>query len=54
MIEKGQPDLASEATPSLLGEVYSNGSKEGRISQIGTALPLLLANLLLIYFLAFR
>lgn len=38
MIEKGQPDLASEATPSLLGEVYSNGSKEGRISQIGTAI----------------
>lgn len=38
MIEKGQPDLAPEATPSLLGEVAANGIKEGRISQIGTAI----------------
>ena len=38
MIEKGQPDLASEATPSLLGEVYAKGTEEGRISQIGTAI----------------
>lgn len=38
MIEKGQPDIAPEATPSLLGEVYTNGEKEGRISQIGTAI----------------
>lgn len=38
MIEKGQPDLAPEATPSLLGEVYTKGAEEGRISQIGTAI----------------
>lgn len=38
MIEKGQPDIASEATPSLLGDVYTNGAAEGRISQIGTAI----------------
>lgn len=38
MIEKGQPDLASEATPSLVGEVYTKGAAEGRISQIGTAI----------------
>jgi len=38
MIEKGQPDIASEATPSLLGAVYTDGEKEGRISQVGTAI----------------
>lgn len=38
MIEKGQPDLSPESTPSLLGEVYQNGAAEGRISQIGTAI----------------
>lgn len=38
MIEKGQPDLAPEATPSLLGEVAANGLKEGRITQAGTAI----------------
>ncbi len=38
MIEKGQPDIAPEATPSLLGEVYTKGAEEGRISQIGTAI----------------
>jgi glycine betaine/proline transport system substrate-binding protein len=38
MIEKGQPDLASEATPSLLGDVYAKGAAEGRVSQIGTAI----------------
>lgn len=38
MIEKGQPDLAPEATPSLLGEVAANGIKEGRIAQVGTAI----------------
>lgn len=38
MIEKGQPDLVSESTPSLLGEVYTKGASEGRISQIGTAI----------------
>lgn len=38
MIEKGQPDLASEATPSLLGAVYTKGAEEGRVSQIGTAI----------------
>ena len=38
MIEKGQPDIASEATPSLLGDVYANGAAEGRIGQIGTAI----------------
>ena len=38
LIEKGQPDVVSEATPSLLGEVYTNGAAEGRIGQIGTAI----------------
>lgn len=38
LIEKGQPDVVSEATPSLLGEVYSKGAEEGRVSQIGTAI----------------
>lgn len=38
MIEKGQPDVASEATPSLLGDVYTKGAAEGRIGQIGTAI----------------
>jgi len=35
MVEKGQPDLSSESTPSLLGDVYAKGAAEGRISQIG-------------------
>ena len=38
MIEKAQPDLAPEATPSLLGDVYTKGAAEGRISKIGTAI----------------
>ena len=38
LIEKGQPDVVSEATPSLLGEVYTKGAEEGRVSQIGTAI----------------
>lgn len=38
MIEKGQPDIAPEATPSLLGEVATKGMAEGRITQIGTAI----------------
>ena len=38
MIEKGQPDVSSESTPSLLGEVYTKGAAEGRIGQIGTAI----------------
>lgn len=38
MIEKGQPDLSPESTPSLLGEVYTKGAAEGRISQIGVAI----------------
>lgn len=38
MIEKGQPDVSSESTPSLLGDVYTNGAAEGRIGQIGTAI----------------
>lgn len=38
MIEKGQPDISSESTPSLLGDVYTKGSAEGRISQIGVAI----------------
>ena len=38
MIEKGQPDIAPEATPSLLGDVYTKGAAEGRIGQIGTAI----------------
>ena len=38
LIEKGQPDIISEATPSLLGEVYTNGAAEGRVVQVGTAI----------------
>lgn len=38
LIEKGQPDVVSEATPSLLGDVYTKGAAEGRVSQIGTAI----------------
>lgn len=38
MIEKGQPDISPESTPSLLGEFYKTGVAEGRISQIGTAI----------------
>lgn len=38
IIEKGQPDVSPESTPSLLGDVYTNGAAEGRISQIGTAI----------------
>src|SRR5215813_12418853 len=38
MIEKGQRDISSESTPSLLGDVYTKGAAEGRISQIGTAI----------------
>ena len=29
MIEKGQPDISSESTPSLLGDVYKNGAARG-------------------------
>lgn len=38
VIEKGQPNIVSEATPSLLGDVYTKGVSDGRISQIGTAI----------------
>ena len=38
MVEKGQPDVASEAVPSLLGDVATNGLAEKRIIQIGTAI----------------
>lgn len=38
MIEKGQPDFSPESTPSLLGEFYTKGVAEGRISQVGTAI----------------
>lgn len=38
MIEKGQPDLASETTPSLLGDVYNKGAAEGRIVTMGKAI----------------
>jgi glycine betaine/proline transport system substrate-binding protein len=38
MVEKGQPDVSPESTPSLLGDVYTKGAAEGRISQIGTAI----------------
>src|SRR5262249_12879911 len=31
MIEKEQPDISSESTPSLLGDVYTKGAAEGRI-----------------------
>ncbi|MFT4149759.1 MAG: glycine betaine ABC transporter substrate-binding protein [Paracoccaceae bacterium] len=38
IIEKGQPDVSPESTPSLLGDVYKQGAAEGRIKQIGTAI----------------
>ena len=38
MVEKGQPDVASEATPSLLGDVATKGLADKRIIQIGTAI----------------
>lgn len=38
MVEKGQPDISSEATPSLLGDVAKNGMAENRIMQIGVAI----------------
>lgn len=38
VIEKGQPDVVSEGTPSLLGEVYVKGAAEGRIKEVGTAI----------------
>ncbi|ESZ02015.1 MULTISPECIES: glycine betaine ABC transporter substrate-binding protein [unclassified Mesorhizobium] len=37
MVEKGQPDISSESTPSLLGDVYTKGAAEGRIKAIGKA-----------------
>lgn len=38
MVEKGQPDIVPEGTPSLLGDVYTNGVAEGRIGPIGPAI----------------
>lgn len=38
MVEKGQPEVSPESTPSLLGDVYTKGAAEGRIGQIGTAI----------------
>jgi glycine betaine/proline transport system substrate-binding protein len=38
MVEKSEPDVSPESTPSLLGDVYTKGAAEGRISQIGTAI----------------
>lgn len=38
MVEKGQPDVAPEATPSIVGEVYTKGAAEGRVVQIGSSL----------------
>ena len=38
MIEKGQPDLSPETTPSLLGDVYTKGVEEGRVKPIGSAI----------------
>lgn len=38
MIEKGQPDLSPETTPSLLGDVYTKGVEEGRVVPIGGAI----------------
>lgn len=38
MVEKGQPDVAPEGTPSLLGEVYTKGVDEKRIAPIGPAI----------------
>lgn len=38
MVEKGQPDVSPETTPSLLGDVVTKGLAEGRIVKIGTAI----------------
>lgn len=38
MIEKGQPDIAPDAAPSLLGDFYAKGVAEGRISKIGVSI----------------
>ena len=38
MIEKGQPDIAPDAAPNLLGDFYQKGVKEGRVSQIGVSI----------------
>ncbi|TPJ18926.1 ABC transporter substrate-binding protein [Mesorhizobium sp. B2-7-3] len=38
MIEKGEPDISSESTPSHLGNAYKKGVEEKRISEIGTAI----------------
>lgn len=38
MIEKGQPDVAPDAAPSLLGDFYAAGLSEGRVAKIGTSI----------------
>src|SRR5262245_59635658 len=38
MIEKGQPDIAPSVAVSLLGDFYTKGVSEGRVSRIGTGL----------------
>ena len=38
MIEKGQPDIAPDAAPTLLGDFYAKGVAEGRVSRIGTSI----------------
>jgi glycine betaine/proline transport system substrate-binding protein len=38
MAEKEQPDVASEATPSLLGDSVANALKEGKITILGQAI----------------
>ena len=39
MAEKGQPDIAPEATPSLLPAVVAKAVKDGRIVEVGPAVP---------------
>lgn len=38
MIEKGQPDIAPAVAPAFLGDFYTKGAEEGRVSPIGTAI----------------
>jgi glycine betaine/proline transport system substrate-binding protein len=38
MVEKAQPDVTPAVAPSVVGDVFTNGVAEGRISKIGTAI----------------
>lgn len=38
MVEKSQPDITPAVAPSVVGDVFTNGVAEGRISKIGNAI----------------